>query len=321
MSLRLIELVPHDYAARVLPVSASLWAGRRDLETYVRQTVEIANSPYGKRFYRTFGLFEGDALLASFKQYQRTIRMNGKRLRAVGLGAVFTPLEYRGRGYASAMLAMLCDQRRAAGDDLVYLFSDIKPAFYAALGFIELPSRLISLRADGLPGKRIAVDPIAPRDWPAIGRCFQGLDSTRAWGFERDATVWNWIRLRILHGSEHPVGSQCNLAVRRGRTIVAYTIGVRAPEHDAYIVDEYGFSDAAGAALIPGLLRSAAGDLRRVVGWLPPDGARACLPRGSVRARPEAIFMALALTSNGRRLVELASDRSLGDGVWSTDHV
>lgn len=321
MSARLIELLPESYATRVLPVSASLWAGRRDEETYIRQTVEIAQSPYGKRSYRTFGFYVADALVASFKRYQRTIRMNGKRLRAVGIGAVFTPEEFRGRGYASAMLATLCDERRSAGDDLVYLFSDIKPAFYGALGFIELPSRIISLRADALSKDRIAVDTLQTRDWPAVQRCFAVLDGTRPWGFERDATVWNWVRLRISHGSEHPVGSPCNLVARRGRTIVAYTIGVRAPEHDAYIVDEYGFSDAQSASMIPALLRSAAGDLRRVVGWLPPDGARSYLPRGSVSPRRDAIFMAIGLTPNGRRLIELAADRTQGDGVWSTDHV
>ena len=321
MSIRLAELVPDDYAAHVLPLSAGMWAGRRDEATYIRQTVEIARSPYGKRSYRTIGAYDGDELVASCKVYRRTLHRNGRQVRAIGFGAVFTPPEMRGRGYASAMLAMMCDRGRAAGDDLTYLFSDIKPAFYAALGFVELPSRLISLRADGLPGDRIAVEPLGERDWPAIARCFAAANAARTWGFERDATVWNWIRLRIKHGSEHPVGSQCNLAVRRGRSIAAYILGVRAPEHDAYIVDEYGYADAKDAALVSALLRAGAGDLRRVVGWLPPAGAREALPRGSVRSRRDAIFMALPLTTAGRKLIALAADPSHGDGVWSIDHV
>jgi len=321
VSLRLVELNAKEFGTLVLPESAGLWAGRRDVATYVRQTTEIAGSAYGSRSYRTLGCFDGETLVASCKRYERTVRYKGKRLRAVGLGAVFTRPEFRGRGYASAMLATICDRGRTAGDDVVYLFSDIKPAFYATLGFIELPSRQISLRADGLSDERVAAFPIEARDWPAVQRCYGALDAKRGWAFERDAAVWNWIRMRILHGSEHPVGSPCNLAVRRGRSVVAYAIGVRAPEHDAYIVDEYGFSDPQAEAIVPALLRNAAGDLRRVVGWLPPDGARDILPRGSVRARRDAIFMAIPLTPAARSWITLASDRTQGDGIWSTDHV
>ncbi len=73
--------------------------------------------------------------------------------------------------------------------------------------------------------------------------------------------------------------------VRRGRGIRAYVFGVRVPERDAYVFDEFGFSDDDAAAIFPALLRAAAGDLRRVVGWLPPGGARQNLPRGTTRRR------------------------------------
>ena len=319
--MRLLEIPPDAYAQTVLPTTAKLWAGRRDLDAYVSQTLEIAGSAYGRRHYRTIGFYDGKQMVASFKRYERILRFGTMRLRCIGVAAVFTPPEYRGRGYASAMLAMLLDRARADGEDVVYLFSDIRPQFYADLGFATLPSRAISLRADGLPKHRVEVTRLEDSDWSGVRRCFELGERRRSWGLIRTPLVWDWIRLRTRHGSEHTTGTAAHLVVRRGRGIAAYVMGVRAPEHDAYLLDEYGFADDAAAALVPSLLRGAAGDLRRVVGWLPPDGARDVLPRGSVRKRKDAIFMAAALTSNATRWLEMASQASSSDGIWSTDHV
>ncbi|MHB8148457.1 MAG: GNAT family N-acetyltransferase [Vulcanimicrobiaceae bacterium] len=319
--MRLLEIAPPDYAREVLPLTASLWAGRRDMKRYVTQTLEIAACGYGRRNYRTLGLYDGTHLVASFKRYQRTLRWRQRRLRGVGIGAVFTPDAFRGRGYASAMLAMLLDRSRNEGDDFAYLFSDIRPHFYEELGFTPLPSRAISLRADTLAGKRIEVARILEADWSGVRRCFDLSERTRPWALVRTPLVWEWMRLRIRHGSEHPTGVETNLAVHRGRSIAAYILGVRAPEHDAYLLDEFGFADDEAAGLLPALLRAAAGDLRRIVGWLPPDGARDLLPRGSVRKRRDAIFMAAPLSAPAKTWLAAAAAPSAADGIWSTDHV
>ena len=319
--MHLDEIVAHAYAQDVLPQTAHLWAGRRDFDTYVSQTLEIANGAYGKRHYRTFGLYDGSQMLATFKRYERTLHHGAHRLRAVGIGAVFTPEPFRGRGYASAMLAMLLDRSRADGFDLAYLFSDIRPQFYADLGFRALPSRAYSARTDQLSKTRVEVERLEDGDWTAVRRCFDLCDRQRTWGFARTPLVWDWIRTRERHGSEHPPGTPTNLIVRRGRGIAAYVLGVRATQRDGYLLDEIGYADDAAAILVPALLRSAAGDLRRIIGWLPPDGARELLPRGSIRQRKDAIFMAAPLSNAGKRLIEIAAQPSPADGVWATDHV
>lgn len=319
--MRLVEIGADAYAREVLPLTAELWAGRRDFERYVAHTLEIARSGYGKRHYRTIGYYDGKTLVASLKRYERTLHVGAKRLRAVGVGAVFTPREFRGRGYASAMLAELLDRSRSEGYDIVYLFSDIRPQFYEELGFVTLPSRAISMRADNLPKQRIQVTRLEEADWSGIRRCFDLSERVRPWGFVRTPLVWEWIRMRIRQGSEHPIGHETNLVVRRGRGIAAYVLGSRAPEHDAYVLDEYGFADAEAATLIAPLLRGAAGDLQRIVGWLPPEGARELLPRASVRKRRDAILMAATLTTAGQSWLTNATATRAGDGVWSTDHI
>lgn len=318
--LALREIDAETYAENVLPLTAALWAGNRNLPTYIAHTLEIARSPYGKRSYRTIGAYDG-SLVASFKRYERSVRFGRKRLGVIGIGAVFTPEPFRGRGYASVMLATALDDARRTGKDLAYLFSDIHPRFYKQLGFLELPSRSISIRADAFPGRRLAIDALRESDWSGVSGCFENVESARAWSFSRTPTVWNLLRLRLQQGSVHGGGQAANLVVRDRRNVRAYVIGQREPAHDAYVLDEFGYADDSAREFVSGLLRAAAGDLRRIIGWLPPSGGRECLPRGSVRKRKDAIFMAAPLTAAGAELVAAVRAAAPSDGLWTTDHV
>jgi len=319
--MRLREISPEAYARNVLPLTASLWAGRRSAEQYVAQTLELARSAYGRRHHRTVGLYDGHRLVASFKRYERTLHHASRRLRAIGFGAVFTPLDYRGRGYASFMLASALDRARKEGYDVAYLFSDIHPQFYAALGFRAFPSRELFLRADDLPFGRLRLAPLTPEDWAAVRRCFERGEMRRPAGFVRSPSLWQWIELRMRYGSEHRIGHETNLVVHGGRRLRAYVLGVRVAQRDTYRVDEFGFADDRAAAVVPSLLRAAAGDLRRIAGWLPPDGARHALPKGITRKRNGALLMMAPLSRDGERLLEAIYERSTTDFCWATDHI
>lgn len=321
MTLRLQELSAQTYAERILPLTEPLWANGRSFENYAAQTTELAHTPYGRAAYRTIALSDGGNVLATFKRYERGARARKQRLRAIGIGAVFTPEPLRGQGFASAMLAMALDDARAAGLDFAFLFSDIHPQFYKSVGFTELPSRSISLRADSLEPARIDAQPIGDRDWSGVRICFDAMEAHRDFGLTRSPAVWNWLRARIAHASQRPHAQPVHLAVRKGRSVAAYVLGQREARHDAYVVDEFGFRDPASRALIPGLLRCAAGDLRRIAGWLPPAPARGVLPRGSVRKRSDAIWMIAPLSDGGSRFLECALRTGCADGVWTPDHI
>ncbi len=317
--MQLRQISADGYARDVLPQTAPLWAGRRSFDEYVAQTLEVARSPYGRRNYRTVGLFDGRRCVASFKRYERTIRHDAKRLLALGMGAVFTPPEFRGRGYASVMLAMALDRARDERYDLAYLFSDIRPQFYAAIGFRALPSRRFSLRADLLEPARLDLATLGAEEWNDVRRLFDLTQRRADLVFLRNAAVWNWIRMRARHGSQRRPGDETNLIVRRLGRAVAYVLGVRDPQNDVYLVGEFGF-DRAGAGVIPALLRAAAGDLRRIGGWLPPDGARELLPKPAVGARKSAILMMTGLSGSGEAALRAALAKRSEIG-WATDHV
>ncbi len=319
---RIVQLAPADYARDVLPHSAALWAGDLAFADYVAQFEALCASGFGRRRFRTLGLAHDGALVASCKRYQRELRCGERAFRAAGIGAVFTPEALRGRGYATAFLGALLDNERAAGTDLVYLFSDIHPAFYERLGFVRLPSRAIALRADALPRARIAARTLADGDWPAIERCFAALEGERAFALTRPPLVWEWLRLRAR--SREASGVLVRLGVTRGRRLAAYVLGRRFPAADAFALDEFAYVDVEAAELIPPLIRNAAGDLRKVTGWLPPAPARAQLPRGAVRTRRTGVAMVLPLSPAARAAWRRSGAGVVADGAdayWNADHV
>lgn len=319
---RIVQLAPADYVREVLPHSAALWAGEHDFAGYVAEFEALCASGFGRRRFRTLGLTFDGALVASCKRYQRELRCGERTFRAAGIGAVFTPEALRGRGYATAFLGALLDAERADGTDFVYLFSDIHPGFYERLGFVRLPSRAIALRADTLPRERLAARSLGEGDWPAIERCFAAHESERAFALLRPPLVWGWIRARALLPTSS--GVLVRLGHTRGRRLTAYVLGRRFAEADAFALDEFAYVDEEAAAAIPALIRNAAGDLRKVTGWLPPAPARALVPRGAVRTRRTGVTMLLPLSGAARTAWGHAAAAVVGsaaDPCWNADHV
>lgn len=321
--MRLTAIAPEEYVRGVLPCTFPLWGAGRTYDTYVGDFLAIANSRYGRKRKHTIGIYEDGLPAVSCKLYSRELHWGDRSLRAVGIGAVYTREHLRGRGLASVMIGALLDEEVAGGTDVAYLFSDIRPAFYARLGFLTLPSRLLSVRATSLDGSKTGAAPVEDRDWPAIRRCFDALERRRAWGFRRTPTVWDWIRKKWrppLDRAEQAV----NLVARSGRSVSAYVFGRRIPRQDAFVVDEFGYIDDAARAIVPAVIRAAAGDLSRVRGWLPPEPARGALPRGSVKSRATATFMLAPISGLGRAWWKAngTAIRAAGaDPVWSADHV
>ncbi|MGH7329793.1 MAG: GNAT family N-acetyltransferase, partial [Polyangiaceae bacterium] len=322
MDIRVDKIPLSDYARDVLPHSAALWAGGRSFERYVADLREFVSSGYGKRRFKLVGIRSGGEIVSSCKRYEREVRCGERMLRAVGIGAVFTREDCRGRGLATTLLAALLDAEREAGSDVAFLFSDIRPHFYEELGFASLPSRSFTIRANSLPFERIKPVALRDADWREVARCFRSIDVHRPIALRRTPLIWELMRswFRITPRS----GNASNLVIRSGERVLAYCLGRRDVAADAYVVDEFAFAGVRNAHLIPPLLRAAAGDLRKITGWLPPAPARDVLPAGSVRARKHALLMAAPLSSFARARFRAEAERiarASGDLIWHTDHI
>src|SRR5262245_8017991 len=152
-----MELVLADEALRerILDQTWVVWSEGLSREAYGRWNDAQLHTRWGREHLHRVALV-GDtgALLASAKRYRYEVRLDGRDGWMCGIGAVFTPPERRGRGYASRLIEMLLAQEQAAGALMAALFSEIGPTFYERLGFSTIPLDEVSVavrRKDGAP--------------------------------------------------------------------------------------------------------------------------------------------------------------------------
>ena len=78
-------------------------------------------------------------IVAHLRVWDREIRVRGSVLRAGGIGSVLTHPDYRGRGYARALMRDTETYLLNAGYDVGLLFTIIGTPFYRALGWTPIP--------------------------------------------------------------------------------------------------------------------------------------------------------------------------------------
>lgn len=154
MTLEIIDRSRQRLLDQVLDETWTLWhdgLSRKGYETYNDAQLRTR---WGAAHLARVGLVEGGELLASAKRYHLTLAIEGRRVPALGIGAVFTPPERRGRGHAPALIERLCDDARKDGCRAALLFSEIGSKYYERLGFTVIPhatSDILVRSRDGAP--------------------------------------------------------------------------------------------------------------------------------------------------------------------------
>jgi len=120
----------------VLSGSRAIWGAGVSMEDYIEYHRLIRHHGWSAQNFQHLVLVDDlNTILSSCKQYKHRVRLDGQTLRVASVGAVFTPPEYRSRGYANQMLEHIMDELRGQGFDLIMLYSDIGTEFYARLNF------------------------------------------------------------------------------------------------------------------------------------------------------------------------------------------
>ena len=102
-----------------------IWGGGLSFEAYRSFQTGQKRTSWGGAHIERVALFDGSRMLASAKRYDLSARVDGRIRRVLGLGAVFTTRELRGRGAASALIVHLVDAANTEGYEFAMLFSDI----------------------------------------------------------------------------------------------------------------------------------------------------------------------------------------------------
>ena len=80
-----------------------------------------------------------DRVVSTLRVWERRMRVGASLVTMGGIGGVCTHPNYRGVGYASALMRDTIDYLRTTGCDLGVLFTIIPEAFYRRLGWTSLP--------------------------------------------------------------------------------------------------------------------------------------------------------------------------------------
>jgi GNAT superfamily N-acetyltransferase len=262
---------------QILDETHPLWGEGLDRDAYGRYNLAQQSTTWGTAHLRRVALTDGARLLATAKRYDLRVRLDGRELGLMGIGAVYTPARLRGRGHATELIRQMLQSAADEGLGLAALFSEIDPRYYERLGFLRLPINQVAL------GARAVTRPGAPAipmrsgtfaDLPAIAgmNAMQSEHArfalTRSADYARQAIT----KKRLLAACGRPGHRQVEFfVVEEGGGAAAYIVLLQAG--DFWMVTECGDRDPSGArvgAMLLALLAREAGREIRLRAWLPP---------------------------------------------------
>jgi predicted N-acetyltransferase YhbS len=273
----------------------SIWSDGLDPGNYEKFNRAQMSTPWGKAHLDRLALVDGDTLLASAKRYRLTVRHRGEAIPCLGIGAVFTPPDLRGRGHAAALIERMVEDAAAEGAGMALLFSEIDPAFYARLGFEAIPvgETTLALRPqprEGAPavlmrgGDDRDIDNIAAMH--AARAALYGFSLARTPEYIRHALS----KRRLLAAFGAPGLRQVEYFVtEEGGNAVAYIVVTRGPE--GHVLEEWGDRDPSGArvgAMLQVLAaRTPTEEAAKLRTWAPVDFAPPQIERADERPAAE----------------------------------
>lgn len=269
------------YLAQILHDSHPLWNDGLSPAAYARYWKAQLRTPWGAAHLDRVALVRGDRVVSSAKRYDLGARIDGRIRRVLGIGAVFTAPEHRGRGAARELMQRMLETAVAEGYEFAALFSEIDRAFYERLDFVPIPlveSQVVVRQRDGTPA--ILVRSGDDRDIPAIaeisGRRSAGVSAPPAarWALDRseDFIRFGLARRRLLAGLTAAGARQVEfLVAEEGHTAVAFL--VCSQEGGQWFIEDGGDRDPAGArvgAMLQAMLSRAPSEMPPVIrAWWP----------------------------------------------------
>jgi predicted acetyltransferase len=127
----------HD-VLQVLHETYRIWSPGLTKAAYHQYIWGQMTHSWSKNHYRYLVYKRNGSIAASCKTYELVMTARGREYRVLGIGSVYSRLQFRGTGAATAMLEELIESCTNQQYDGMLLYSEIGPEFYERLGFEEL---------------------------------------------------------------------------------------------------------------------------------------------------------------------------------------
>lgn len=238
--------------AQVLDLTYPVWHEGLSRRAYAQWNSAQQRTPWGRTHLRRVALVDSAGqILSTAKRYDLPVRLDGRDGWMLGVGAVFTPPERRGQGFARTLMERLMDEAAREGALLASLFSEIGTDYYARLGFAAVRLDEVTVRVrqkDGSPAMLVRGGD--ERDLPAIA----ALHATRSEGtrlaLRRDAALLRFAlaKKRTFAGLSPSGERQVEFVVaEEGASAVAYAV-ISGNRH-GWTLEDAGDRDPASARL------------------------------------------------------------------------
>lgn len=237
---------------QILDETFPIWNEGLTRQAYSQWNAAQQRTQWGRAHLQRVALVDDRGnLLSTAKRYRFDARLDGRAVRMCGIGAVFTPVERRGHGFATVLLQQLLERERGDGIEIASLFSEIGPEFYQRLGFacVALDEVTVGvIRKGGAPATLVRAG--EERDLPAIAAMHETRSAGVRFSLRRDPSLMQFFlaRKRLLAGLG-PLGlRQVEFFVaEEGASAVAYV--VLSTNANGWTLEEAGDRDPAGARL------------------------------------------------------------------------
>ena len=286
-----------------------IWHEGLDRTAYGRWNDGQMRTPWGReRLHRLALLDDSGRWLASVKRYRFAARLDGEAIETAGVGAVFTPSELRGHGYALRIVEEMLAEEARRGAALATLFSEIGVDYYRRLGFEPVPLEEVTLsvnRKNGAPAMLVRSG--TDVDLANIAAMHEVRAASARFALARtpDLIQYSISKRRLLAGLGPPGLRQTEFFVaEEGLMAVAYVVITR--DEQGWFVEEAGDRDPAaarlGAMLQVLLAREPAEQVPVIRTWWP--AAFPVPPQVTIasRAEPHDVFMVKPLRDGVRPL-------------------
>ena len=293
------ELAPAtgDYLQQILDDTYALWNDGLDRPRYAQFWAAQLGTPWGRSHLDRVALVEEGRVISSAKRYDLSARIDGRIRRVLGIGAVFTPPEKRGRGAAARLFDAILETAEAEGYEYAMLFSEIDPAFYERLDFVPIPvieARLAVTLKPGAPAMLVRAGD--DRDIPFMAEMTARRSEHARFALARSE---DWIRYgiakrRLLSGLGPPELRQVEfLVAEEGHQAVAYIVS--NVSQGEWFIEDAGDRDPAGArlgAMLQVMLaRTPHLPAPRIGAWLPHDFTPPQVTRVHTQATSEVLMI------------------------------
>lgn len=140
MALQFVEKLSRSQISDVQRQTHDLWGEHWTLEQRLERLTYSMSFAGGPPLSMCGFVDENNDVVASMKRYALDLTYQNQTLTALGMGAIFTPQQYRKNGLAHDLISRVITDARDRDCPLVFLFSDIGPTYYQRFGFFELPA-------------------------------------------------------------------------------------------------------------------------------------------------------------------------------------